>query len=215
MMMATVTEVDRSLPASVPALLRPERLMTLELNATFEPLRTHPLSLIPATEAIIKLWKDTASVVETWKDAFGNDVLFHSPSIAMPAPKVIVLRDYVPISNDPKPTRRSFLLRDRFTCQYCGKRFSGSELTFDHLIPRSKGGKTTWENVVMACASCNSKKADRMPNLSGRKLSGLRPLKMPKKPTNAALLKAGLEFLPDQFKETWGDWLYWSVPLDE
>lgn len=210
-MMASTLEVDRS-PRVLP---RVDQLMTLVLNATYEPLNIHPLSLIPATEAITKVWKDRVNVVETWKDALGNEAVFRSPSTIIPAPKVIVLREYVPVNNDPKPTRRSFLLRDRYCCQYCGKRFSSAELTFDHLIPKSKGGKTNLENVVMACEPCNSKKADKMPNLSGRKLSGLRPLKMPKKPTNAELLKAGLDFLPDQLKETWGDYLYWTVELDE
>lgn len=213
--MMAITEVDRSLPNwSNPKRLRIESLMTLELNASFEPLSTWPLSLIPATEAITKIWKDTVSVVETWKNTFGEEVLFRSPSVVIPAPKVIVLREYACVNSDPKPTRRNFLLRDRFCCQYCGKRFTSHELTFDHLIPRSRGGKTTWDNVVMACEPCNSKKANKMPNLSGRKLSGLRPLKMPRKPTNHELQKVGMEFLSDQIKEDFGSWLYWSVELD-
>jgi 5-methylcytosine-specific restriction endonuclease McrA len=190
-------------------------LMTLVLNATYEPLSTFPLSLIPATEAITKLWKDRVQVVETWKDAFGKEAVFRSPSTIIPAPKVIVLNEYVHISNEPKFSRRGILLRDRFCCQYCGNRFASAELTFDHVIPRSEGGKTVWENIVMACEPCNSKKANQMPNYSGRKRSGLRPLKTPIRPTNAELLKSGVHFLPDQIRESFGDWLYWNVALVE
>ena len=155
--------------------------------------------------------------VETWKDAFGNEQVFRSPTITIPAPKVIVLKEYVSVSNDPKPTRRAFLLRDRYCCQYCGERFAASELTFDHLIPREKGGKTEWTNIVMACEPCNSRKANKMPQSHGRKGkkgTGLRPLKMPYQPTNMELLKAGLEFLPKQIKEDYGSYLYWELPLD-
>lgn len=196
----------------------PANLMTLVLNSSYEPLSTWPLSLIPATEAITKLWKDRVQVVETWKDAFGEEVLFRSPSTTIAAPKVVVLNEYVCIHNEPKFSRRSILLRDRYCCQYCGRRFQASELTFDHLIPKSKGGKTEWTNIVMACGDCNAKKADQMPDFSGRKGkrgNGLRPLKMPHRPTNAELLKAGLDFLSDQIREDFGSWLYWSVELDE
>lgn len=206
----TATEVNRLPPVHT--------LMTLVLNADYQPLSTWPLSLIPATEAITKLWKDRAQIVETWKDAFGNEAVFRSPSTHIPAPKVVVLKDYVDVSSDPKFSRRSILLRDRYCCQYCGKRFPANELTFDHLIPRAHGGKTVWNNIVMACAPCNAKKADKLPEFSGRKGTkrgnGLRPLKMPHQPTNAELLKAGLEFLPEHLREDFGSYLYWSAELE-
>lgn len=192
----------------------PTRLMTLVLNADYQPLSTWPLSLIRAQDAITDFYKARVQVVETWKDAFGKDRVFRSPSMVIPAPKVVVLNDYVCVHNEPKFSRRSILLRDRYRCQYCGKQFPSEELTFDHLIPRSQGGKTVWDNILMACSSCNEKKADRMPQFSAPKGSGLRPLKEPKRPTNAELLKAGLEFLPNQIKETWGEWLYWNQELE-
>jgi 5-methylcytosine-specific restriction endonuclease McrA len=206
----TAAEVSRLPPVHT--------LMTLVLNADYQPLSTWPLSLIPAPEAISRIWKDRALIVETWKDALGNEAVFHSPTTNIPAPKVVVLKEYVSVSSEPKFSRRSILLRDRYCCQYCGKRFPANELTFDHLIPRTKGGKTEWTNIVSACVGCNTKKADKMPEFSGKKGTkrgnGLRPLKMPKRPTNAELLKTGLEFLPDQLRETFGDWLYWSVELE-
>jgi 5-methylcytosine-specific restriction endonuclease McrA len=193
--------------------------MTSVLNADYQPLSTWPLSLIPAPDAITKFWNNRTDIVETWKDAFGNDRVFRSPTVEIPAPKVVVLKEYVSVSSEPKFSRRSILLRDRYCCQYCGKKFAANDLTFDHLIPRAKGGKTEWTNIVMACEACNARKADKMPEFSGRKGTkrgnGLRPLKMPHRPTNAELLKAGLEFLPDHIREDFGSWLYWSVELEE
>ncbi len=126
-----------------------------------------------------------------------------------------MLREYVCVHGHPKFNRKNVLLRDRYCCQYCGKKFKSEELTYDHLIPKSKGGKTEWTNILMACEGCNGKKGNKMPNYSGRKQSGLRPLKQPRIPTNAELLKAGLDLLPDQVKQDYLSWLYWNVALDE
>jgi 5-methylcytosine-specific restriction endonuclease McrA len=192
-------------------------LMTLVLNADYQPLSTWPLSLIRAQEAITDYYKERVQVVETWKDAFGEDRLFRSPSMSIPAPKVVVLNEYATVVADAKFSRRSILLRDRFTCQYCGKQFPSNDLTFDHLIPREKGGKTTWENIVTACSPCNARKANKLPDFSGKKGSrgtGLRPLKMPVRPSNTELLKVGLDYLPNQIKEDFGSWLYWNIELE-
>ena len=75
-------------------------------------------------------------------------------------PSVVSLKEYVKPARHPAFTRFNVFLRDRFQCQYCGSR---DDLTFDHVIPRSKGGRTTWENVVAACAPCNLRKANRLP----------------------------------------------------
>lgn len=93
---------------------------------------------------------------------------------------------------------------------YCGERFPADELTFDHLIPRSAGGATTWENILMACVACNTKKRNIMPNFSGRRGKvgadgAMRPLKMPRRPTSAELLRAGMEFIDAEIRETWAD----------
>lgn len=188
----------------------PTRLRALVLNADFRALSTWPLSLIPAQDAVSAIWRDRATVVETWADAF-----FHSPSVTIAVPKVVALKTYAPISGDPKFCRRSVLLRDKFCCQFCGKRFESHELTFDHVRPRAHGGTTTWENVVACCIPCNALKADRPANHSGRRgvTGSLRPLKEPRRPTNAELLRAGLEFLDNDTRDTWADYLYWSVEL--
>ena len=128
-------------------------------------------------------------------------------------PKVLALRTYAPIDAAPKFCRRSILLRDRYRCQYCGERFESEDLTFDHVIPRAAGGQTTWTNILSACVDCNTAKRDQPANYSGKKGSPLRPLKPPKQPTAMQLLQAGLEFLDNETRETWADYLYWGAEL--
>jgi 5-methylcytosine-specific restriction endonuclease McrA len=195
----------------MPATVR-RPLSTLVLNADYRPISTWPLSRITAEDAISTLWRDRADVVETWPDEF-----FHSPSITIPVPKVIALRHYAPINARPKFCRRSVYLRDRFRCQYCGKRFPTEELTFDHVVPRAAGGITVWENILTCCVPCNTRKRASMPDYSGRKgrrsTTTWRPLRAPRQPTTAELLRAGLEFLEPEIKSTWGEWLYWNTSL--
>jgi 5-methylcytosine-specific restriction endonuclease McrA len=185
---------------------------TLVLNSDGRPLSTYPLSIVSAQDAVSAIWRDRAFVIETWEDAF-----FRSPSIAIAIPKIMMLRIYAPISGEPKFCRRNVLLRDRLNCQYCGERFESHELTYDHVVPRALGGKTVWENVVAACVRCNAEKANSLPHYSGRKRVAkrglMRPLKEPRRPTGAELLRAGLEFLPKDIVEDFGSALYWNSEL--
>ena len=89
------------------------------------------------------------------------DRAVHSPSVEMKLPSVVSLKTYVKPSTHPAFTRFNVFLRDRFCCQYCGTR---EDLTFDHLLPRSRGGNTTWINVVAACSPCNLKKGNLTPD---------------------------------------------------
>lgn len=183
-------------------------LRTLVLNADFRPLNTYPLSIIPAQDAVLTVCRDRASVVEEW------DQVFRSPSMEMRVPRVIALREYAHVDAQPKFCRRSILLRDRFECQYCGQRFAPAELTFDHVVPRSSGGQTVWNNILTACIPCNSRKRNTPANYSGRKGSGdLRPLKSPRQPTSAELLRSGLLFLDPAVRADFASYLYWNAEL--
>ena len=181
----------------------PPALRTLVLNADYRPLSTYPLSIIAAQDAVSAVWRERADVVETWPDAF-----FRSPSVAIAVPKIMALRQYAPISGAPKFCRRSILLRDRFRCQYCGAQLASPDLTYDHVTPRSRGGKTVWENIATACLSCNARKANRT-----SRECGMRPINQPRRPTTAELLAAGLEFLPNDVREDFGSFLYWNAEL--
>jgi 5-methylcytosine-specific restriction endonuclease McrA len=180
----------------------PGSYRTLVPNADYLPLSTYPLSIISAQDAVSAIWRERVDVVEAWQDAF-----FRSPSTAIAVPKVVALRQFAPVTGQPKFCRRSILLRDRFRCQYCGESLPSHELTYDHLVPRSQGGKTVWQNIVTACLACNAAKAN---NPAG---GSWRPLKMPRRPTNAELLRAGIEFLPNDIRDDFGSWLYWHAEL--
>lgn len=105
---------------------------------------------------------------ESWMlqsaDYEGADVV-HGVSTQIRVPAIIVLRtfDRLP-KQDIKFTRQNVFERDRYTCQYCGKRFDPRELNIDHVIPRAKGGRTSWENVVCSCIRCNTRKANKLPS---------------------------------------------------
>lgn len=175
---------------------------TLVLNTDLTPLSTWPLSMMSAEDAVHALYRDRVTVVENWEGLF-----FHSQKIQIPVPKVVALRYYAPIYAQPKFCRRSIFLRDRYRCQYCGARFSTSELTFDHVIPRSRGGTTTWDNILTACVECNALKRDHPA------VGDLQPLKQPRRPSATELLRAGLELLPRELEADFGSHLYWNSAL--
>ncbi|MEA2298588.1 MAG: hypothetical protein QOF77_1524, partial [Solirubrobacteraceae bacterium] len=124
----------------------------LVLNATYEPI-----NVCTVRRAVVLLLKEKAEVLEhaRWE--------IHSETTAIARPTVIRLITYVRVPRDAhrrKITRRAVFARDDWSCQYCGAR---SNLTVDHVIPRSKGGPSDWENIVASCAPCNRRKADRTP----------------------------------------------------
>lgn len=129
----------------------------LLLNASYEPIY-----VIPMKRAVCLLLEEKADLVQE-----GEGVV-RSSNHSVPMPSVIRLRYYVkiPYRSGMKLTRRNIVLRDNFTCQYCGKYGD----TVDHIHPRSKGGQHVWENVVCACKRCNSKKSDRLLSEIGWKL---------------------------------------------
>lgn len=175
----------------------------LVLNADFRPLSYYPLSLWSWQETVKAVVADRVNVIAAYSRRI------HSPSCDMPLPSVISLKEYIPTSRRPAFTRFNVFLRDRFTCQYCGHSFPTHDLTFDHVIPRSKGGPTTWENVVTACAPCNLRKASHMPHEVR-----MFPLIRPVQPSNFMLQERGRAFPPNYLHESWRDFLYWDSILD-
>ena len=100
----------------------------------------------------------------------------------------------------------ALFLRDRFSCQYCG---DPRELTFDHVLPRAQGGRTTWDNVATACAPCNLKKGGRTPQQAHMQIR-----RRPFRPTSWQLQEHGRSFPPNYLHESWRDYLYWDVELE-
>ncbi|MEE8271396.1 MAG: HNH endonuclease [Alphaproteobacteria bacterium] len=181
----------------------PDGCPALVLNADFRPLSYFPLSLWPWQEAVKAVFLDRVNIVAEY------DRVVHSPSVEMALPSVISLRDYVATTRRPAFTRFNVFLRDRFSCQYCGDRYPTHDLTFDHVIPRSRGGRTTWQNVVTACSVCNLRKGNRMPGAIG-----MRPLDNPGQPTTYQLQENGRAFPPNFLHQSWRDFLYWDTELD-
>jgi 5-methylcytosine-specific restriction endonuclease McrA len=94
-----------------------------------------------------------------------SDVMIHSVRIALRVPKIIVLSIYDKIpSKEVTFSRRNVFWRDQFTCQYCHRAFAESDLNLDHVIPRQKGGKTSWDNIVTSCVKCNTRKGSKLPH---------------------------------------------------
>jgi 5-methylcytosine-specific restriction endonuclease McrA len=110
--------------------------------------------------------------------------------------------DYVPFS------RSNIYARDNHTCQYCGDPHALGELTFDHVVPVAQGGRKDWENIVTCCVSCNRRKGGRTPAEAGMRL-----LRQPRRPSSAPAVRITFELR--NAPETWRDYLYWNVELDE
>jgi len=133
----------------------------LVLNATYEPV-----NVCTVRRAVVLLLKEKAEVIE-----HSIERSLHSATSTLPRPLVIRLVTYVRIPRDThrrKITRRAVFARDNWTCQYCGSR---TQLTVDHVVPRSKGGGSTWENIVASCAPCNRRKGDSLLRQAGMQLT--------------------------------------------
>ena len=185
-----------------PSALPPDGCPALVLNADFRPLSYFPLSLWSWQDTLKAVFLDRVDVVAEYETEV------RSPTCAMRLPSVVSLNSYVNHARKPAFTRFNVFLRDRFSCQYCGKAERES-LTFDHVIPRRHGGKTTWENIVAACSPCNLRKGGKMP-----KQAGMFPAQKPRRPSMFELNERGRGFPPNYLHESWQDYLYWDVELE-
>jgi 5-methylcytosine-specific restriction endonuclease McrA len=148
---------------------------TLLLNADGNPLSAAPLSTLTWQESIKLIWLDRINVLE-WH----QDWQVHSPTITMTVPSVMMVREFVKRRSNTSFSRSNVYCRDNYICQYCKQMFSYKELTLDHVIPKSKGGKTEWTNVVSACKKCNNQKGNHI----------VKPYKPPHKPDFHQLYKS-------------------------
>jgi 5-methylcytosine-specific restriction endonuclease McrA len=133
----------------------------LVLNASYEPI-----NICAARRALVLVLKGVASAEEH------SSIVIHANRRSIPLPSVIRLLEYRRIPHQTRAlSRKNILMRDRYTCQYCHKALSSNELTLDHVIPRSRAGETTWENLVACCHACNNRKGNRTPDEAGMKLA--------------------------------------------
>ena len=149
--------VEGSLLGRVPPLHAP----VLVLNASYEPI-----NICGARRAIVLVLKGVARAEEEHEKAM------HAATLTMPVPSVIRLLEYRRIPHQTRAlSRKNILLRDRNTCQYCAIVLPAGELTLDHVLPRSRGGSSSWENLVACCHGCNRRKGNMLPHEAGMKLA--------------------------------------------
>ena len=114
----------------------------------------------------------------------------------------MALKDYIKVHHTPALTKHNMRLRDQYCCAYCGHQFGPQELTWDHVIPRSQGGRTSWMNIVLACSSCNSRKGNQTPDRAGMPL-----LWRPWVPSNEDLARVEYRLRHPKFHKDWVDFL--------
>ena len=181
-------------------------MRTLVLNQSYVPIDIQDWK-----KAIKKVFSEKAEILEGYTDAQLQDWS------SLNAPSVIRLFHFL---NPPKKTRyepftrKNVWVRDKGKCQYCGKFVSLAKMTFDHITPKSQGGRTTWKNIVTCCLKCNSKKDNKTPKearmrLRSRPIAPIAPVSLEK--TMVLRLK-NLRKLPDS---AWRNYIYFELPLLE
>jgi 5-methylcytosine-specific restriction endonuclease McrA len=164
---------------------RSESSRVLVLNSSYEPL-----NVCTVRRAVILVLKEKAELLET-----GSRTL-HSESISFPHPVVIRLVTYVRVPRDSRSrriTRRAVFARDSWTCQYCGRT---THLTVDHVVPRSRGGTSAWENIVTSCAPCNRRKGNHTPVEAN-----MHPRRKPRVPGPTIFIRVAAPVVPDAWQQ--------------
>jgi len=171
----------------------------LLLNSNYEPITVLPLSVVDWQHAIKLMYLGRVQVIETYPNW-----LVRSERLTINVPSVAVTRDYFHHEKVVKFSRYNLYLRDLFQCQYCSDVFDYDELTIDHVLPRSLGGKTTWDNCVTSCKSCNYKKGSH---------TNIKPLHQPYRPDYYNLM-AKWRRMPFTVKQqSWNQYLGINKPV--
>ena len=166
-----------------------------------------PIDICSPKKAMTKLAKEKATLVETYVDDYLDDW-----RKAMEAPAVIRLAHFMfpPAKKRfERFTRKNIWLRDRGHCQYCNAFIPLNKMHWDHVIPRDKGGKTNWQNIVCACLKCNQKKANTVMKPLKKPVAMLRKISIEKE----MILR--LKSLKDLPSDKWRQYIYWNVELEE
>lgn len=154
-----------------------------------------PIKILRWQDAVKMIYEGTVDVVAEYDDTIS------SPSVTWLAPAVVRLRKATKATKlDAKFSRVNVYTRDRYTCQYCGNKFPMRALSYDHVIPRAAGGKTTWNNIVTACKSCNATKDDKICDEAG-----MWPLNMPRRPRTLPMTSPVIDL--DRAPEEWKPFL--------
>jgi 5-methylcytosine-specific restriction endonuclease McrA len=174
-------------------------MQTLVLDQGYQPHR-----IVSWQRAVVMLFDGKVEVVEEYDE----DIRSVSVTIKMPA-VVRMLRAMRGKKRGIKFSRINVATRDGFSCQYCSVKLPLRKLTYDHVVPRSQGGRTTWENIVMACYDCNEAKSDRTPAQAGMRLA-----RTPVKPTWLPVIAFRVD-PASSVPDAWSNWLYWHGTMPE
>ncbi len=189
---------------------------TLVLNRNWQPV-----NVATVARSLTMLWNESAHVVDpddfqlyTWEDwsrlaPRDGEPFLKTVRFRLRVPEVLTLKHYDRARESAVTfSRRNLFRRDHNMCQYCGVRPGTAELTIDHVVPRARGGVSTWENCVLACVACNSRKADRSPAQAGMRLrkSPIRPSWKPHYASQGLRIESWSRFLSEA---------YWNVSIEE
>lgn len=152
-------------------------------------------------------WRDLSIAMENIKE----DEFLHTPNFKVRVPEIILLKSFHKVPpRAVKFNRRNIYLRDDFQCQYCGIKPAKEELTIDHIVPRARGGKSEWENVVLACQKCNSRKGSKLLEHSNLCLK-----KPARKPHWLTIVRHSLSRHNRPTWQKFVDQAYWNTNLEE
>jgi len=188
---------------------------TLVLNRNWQPV-----NVATVARSLVMLWNESARVVDpgdyqtySWADwaklaPLDGEPFIRAIRMRLRVPEVVTLTGYDRLPEAAVAfSRRNIFKRDHYTCQYCGVQPGAEELTIDHVLPRSQGGASTWDNCVLACVACNSRKADRTPAQAGMKLRKppVRPTWKPLYAAHSVRIASWSKFVSEA---------YWNVELE-
>lgn len=154
-------------------------------------------------------WAELSKLKTELEETTGLEDWIKTPKLIIETPRIIIVNDYNKIPNRKvRFNRRNVFVRDNQTCQYCGIKFDSKDLNIDHVVPKSKGGETTWKNVVCSCFKCNAKKRDRIPKEAGMKL-----LRKPVKPHLSPVMQSKIKNIKYNSWKNFISDVYWNTEL--
>jgi len=158
-----------------------------------------PHQIISWKKAITMLFNSRCELVENY-----DEEIYRRATIVIKKPAVVRLLNTVRHNKPVRFSRMNILARDNWTCQYCLKKFPTRKLNYDHVVPKCRGGETTWTNIVTSCYACNNKKGGRTPQEAGMKLK-----KVPVKPKSLPVISRHLD-ISGSIPDAWASWIYWN-----
>lgn len=174
-------------------------MSVLLLNSDAQPINLLPLSTIGWQDAVKSYFQDKVKIIKSYENR-----ILHSADFEMEMPSIVILNRYHKQPDRAKLSRRTLFIRDDYRCQYCGVKFYHHELTFDHVLPKAYGGKSSWTNMVASCKPCNTKKGCRQ---------DIQPMKPPVRPSWRQIYNQSKCYkitIPDP---AWQDFLSWPEEL--